>query len=153
MTTPKQQAQDKIIEELADLEHQQFSHIIDYIDDLNELEFNNKMAIWLEQLQTKYKNLSEKDKEKDRIWARKVMSIIQKALSQQKAEIIEITKKAKIIKDEFCKCGCSKKVHQPHQLDKNGGRCNNCIHCPIYTWKSFEFVDLSGLIKQIEDKT
>jgi ABC-type transport system involved in cytochrome bd biosynthesis fused ATPase/permease subunit len=125
MTTPKQQAQDKIIEELADLEHQQFSHIIDYIDDLNELEFNNKMAIWLEQLQTKYKNLSEKDKEKDRIWARKVMSIIQKALSQQKAEIIEITKKAKIIKDEFCKCGCSKKVHQPHQLDKNGGKNEN----------------------------
>ncbi|HEA65051.1 MAG TPA: hypothetical protein ENI02_02795 [Candidatus Aminicenantes bacterium] len=54
-------------------------------------------------------------------------------------------KDLKIIKDEICQCGCSKKAHMPHQLDKHGGKCMICIHCPIYTWKGFEFVDLEDV--------
>ena len=69
-----------------------------------------------------------------------------------KAEVSKAIKETKIIKDEFCQCGCSKKSHMPHQLDKHGGRCLICVNCPIYTWKSFEFVDLEELIKRLKLK-
>jgi len=65
-------------------------------------------------------------------------------------KICEMIGKIKIIKDEICQCGCSKKAHMPHQLDKHGGKCMICVHCPIYTWKGFEFVDLKELLSKIK---
>lgn len=38
--------------------------------------------------------------------------------------------------DEVCQCGHSKGYHQPHSLDKHGGKCENC-DCDCYTWKGF----------------
>lgn len=67
----------------------------------------------------------------------------------KRTEVGKVIDESKIIKDEICQCGCSKKAHMPHQLDKNGGRCGICVNCPIYTWKSFEFVDLKELKKEI----
>lgn len=59
--------------------------------------------------------------------------------------------KMKIIKDEFCQCGHSKKAHLPHQLDKNGGRCAICFKCDCYTWKGFEFVSEEELTQKIKE--
>ena len=55
----------------------------------------------------------------------------------------------KIIKDEICMCGHSKTSHLPHQLDKHGGKCMICVHCPIYTWKEFEFLNINEDIDKI----
>ena len=38
--------------------------------------------------------------------------------------------------DEICKCGHSKAYHQPHQIDKHGGKCEKC-KCELYTWAKF----------------
>lgn len=62
-----------LIEDLADLEHQQWSHWMNYFFSLSERERIIKEPIWRVQAQTKYQDLSEEDKEKDRIWARKVL--------------------------------------------------------------------------------
>jgi hypothetical protein len=68
---------------------------------------------------------------------------------QDREDVLKLIDKLKIIKDEFCQCGCSKKAHLPHQLDKNGGRCGICVHCDGYTWKGFEFIDLSELKSEL----
>jgi len=69
---------------------------------------------------------------------------------EREKEILEEIEKTKIIKDEFCICKHSKTSHLPTQLDKYGGRCMICVDCSIYTWKSFEFIDLKPLIAEIK---
>lgn len=75
----------------------------------------------------------------------KYSQALSKALRFQREDVLKKIDECKIIKDEFCQCGCSKKAHLPHQLDKNGGRCGICVHCDGYTWKGFEFVELETL--------
>ena len=61
------------IEMLADLEHQQWVHWTEYM--LNNLSDENRER-WKVQCQTDYKDLSEKEKESDRVWARKVIKLL-----------------------------------------------------------------------------
>jgi len=61
------------IEMLADLEHQQWKHWTEYM--LNNLSDEN-IERWKIQCQTDYKDLSEKEKESDRVWARKVIKLL-----------------------------------------------------------------------------
>ena len=64
----------ELIEELADIEHEQWGHwtrcfFVFYNAD------NRKR--WQQQSHTAYKNLSEDEKESDRVWARKVIQKIE----------------------------------------------------------------------------
>jgi len=70
-------------------------------------------------------------------------------VKEEQTAKVEKLKGLKIIKDEFCQCGCSKKAHLPHQLDKNGGRCGICFNCDGYTWKEFEFIDMNEIADKI----
>lgn len=65
-------------------------------------------------------------------------------------DVLILLEETKRKKDELCQCKHSKTSHLPHQLDKHGGKCMICVHCPIYTWESFEFVDLQELKNKIK---
>jgi len=65
---------DQVIEELADLEHKQWAHWTRYM--LRNLTPEN-IARWEVQIETPYSELSEKEKESDREWARKVLKIFE----------------------------------------------------------------------------
>lgn len=82
---------EKIIEELADLEHQQWSHLAKYLINLVEEDKSvyEKLEDWKELSHTDYKDLSKELKEKDRIWARKVLPIIQEALATCKDDFFK----------------------------------------------------------------
>jgi hypothetical protein len=64
----------ELLEKLADLEHQQWAHWTQYM--LNNFTEEN-IARWRRQIETPYDNLSEKEKESDRKWAKKVLSLIE----------------------------------------------------------------------------
>lgn len=60
-------------EKLADLEHQQWAHWTDYmLDNLTE----DNIKRWRKQCRTQYQDLTEKEKDSDRVWADKVMKTI-----------------------------------------------------------------------------
>lgn len=91
----------ELIEELADLEHQQWSHWEKYreekIDSL--LKINNLKELlhqkkeWIRLRETDYKDLTEKEKESDREWARKVLPIIKKREIKIVEDIKELLRK------------------------------------------------------------
>jgi hypothetical protein len=64
---------DELLEKLSDLEHIQWMSWTKYF-----LENNTPMnrARWRRQINTPYSELSEKEKESDREWARKVLELI-----------------------------------------------------------------------------
>lgn len=62
-----------MIEKLAELEHIQWSHWTKYM--LENLTPEN-IERWKRQIETSYADLSEKEKESDREWARKVIEIL-----------------------------------------------------------------------------
>lgn len=62
------------IEELADLEHKQWQHWTSYF--LRYHHCSNYRKRWKSQLKTDYKNLSETEKKSDRVWAEKVVKLI-----------------------------------------------------------------------------
>ena len=62
----------QIIEELADLEHQQWAHWTEYM--LNNLTDEN-IKRWKQQIKTPYSELTEKEKASDRGWAYKAAKI------------------------------------------------------------------------------
>ena len=69
----------ELIEKLATLEHEQWAHWTKYM--LAKLQrfpdtSNPDARKWWKQIRTPYKDLSEKEKESDRVWARKVLEII-----------------------------------------------------------------------------
>jgi len=68
----------KNLEKLADLEHKQWVHWTKYM--LENLTKEN-IARWKRQINTSYFKLSEKEKESDRVWARKVIKIINETTS------------------------------------------------------------------------
>ena len=64
---------DKHLEELAALEHEQWAHWTKYmLENLTDEDIER----WKKQIQTPYSELSEKEKESDRKWARKVFTLL-----------------------------------------------------------------------------
>lgn len=62
-----------LLEMLADLEHQQWAHWTEYmLDNLTE----ENIKHWKFQINNPYRHLTEKEKESDREWARKVLDIL-----------------------------------------------------------------------------
>ena len=72
MFEPNTRASDKLVEELAALEHLQWSHWTKYM--LENLTPEN-IERWKKQIETPYEELDEKEKESDRKWARKVLGV------------------------------------------------------------------------------
>lgn len=61
----------ELIEKIAEREHEQWAHWTEYmLDNLTE----ENIARWREQIKTSYSDLSEEEKESDRVWARIVVS-------------------------------------------------------------------------------
>jgi hypothetical protein len=60
-------------ERLAELEHDQWSHWTEYM--LNNLTPEN-IKRWRNQIKTPYSRLTEKEKASDRVWADKVIKIV-----------------------------------------------------------------------------
>ncbi len=69
----------KLLEKLAEHEHKQFSHWMSYM--LANLTPEN-IERWKEQIKTPYSELTEKEKESDRKWAREVKEIVSDHLSK-----------------------------------------------------------------------
>lgn len=65
----------QLIEDLAELEHKQWCHIIGFLQSLSSDELIKKIYVDYKFLMGDYKDLSEEEKEKDRIWARKVLRV------------------------------------------------------------------------------
>ena len=63
-------------EQLAALEHARWSHWIRYM-----VKHPEELDLWLEQASTKYCDLSEKEKDGDREWADKILSVLNLYLS------------------------------------------------------------------------
>lgn len=72
MFEPNTPSANKLLEELAALEHLQWAHWAKYM--LENLTPEN-IERWKKQIETPYEALDDKDKESDRVWARKSMSI------------------------------------------------------------------------------
>lgn len=62
------------VEILAEIEHEQWTHWTKYM--LDNLTFSN-IERWRNQIETKYADLSDKEKESDKVWARKVVSAVE----------------------------------------------------------------------------
>jgi hypothetical protein len=77
---------EQMIEDLAELEHQQWCHWTKYFLDSMENGFSD-FDKWRKQSKTKYKDLSEEDKEKDRKWARKVLSVMYESARKEAEKI------------------------------------------------------------------
>lgn len=76
-----------LVEVLAELEHEQWSHWINYqlkecavdLETMTEEECEearDKWEHWVDLAQAPYAKLSEKEKESDRVWARRVLATI-----------------------------------------------------------------------------
>jgi hypothetical protein len=87
--------EEKLIEELADVVHEQWSHWMKYMlskAKAIDVQFsfgNNGCAVlfehedyvrWIRQKETLYKDLSEKEKNSDKEWAKKYLSIFKNSL-------------------------------------------------------------------------
>lgn len=64
----------ELLERVADLEHQQWARWTKYM--LGHLTPEN-VERWKRQIKTSYADLSEKEKEKDRTWARKAIAEVE----------------------------------------------------------------------------
>jgi len=76
-------------EELAELEHEQWAHWTRYM--LDNLTHQNKIR-WAVQLATPYSQLSEKEKDSDRIWADKVLEIFKEKIQNVQRRLKEESK-------------------------------------------------------------
>lgn len=121
-----------LLEDLAALEHKQWAHWTEYmlnrIEGIEKANLNPKQQIedWRRQIKTKYQDLTEKEKDSDRVWARKTIEIILKhiavenpyyddvLLPRSSEEMKEI---AEIIKKELEK--------SKERLDKLNTNCKN----------------------------
>ena len=66
---------DELVEKLADFEHQQWTHWTRYM--LANFTFDN-LHRWENQCNMMYRDLSEKEKESDRYWARQALELLNK---------------------------------------------------------------------------
>lgn len=62
-----------VLERLAAMEHEQWAHWTEYM--LDNLTPEN-IARWRRQIETPYRDLSESEKESDRVWAKRVLSAL-----------------------------------------------------------------------------
>lgn len=75
------------VEELARLEHEQWAHWMEYLKSKSQpfgrqvAQSNEDWERWERQMNTPYKDLTEAEKESDRVWARKVLETL--GLSQK----------------------------------------------------------------------
>lgn len=76
--------QNILLESLADEEHRQWAHWVRFLASNGYLKKCDQGLKWLHQAMTDYKDLSEKDKEKDRKFARSTLQIFKEWLQQQK---------------------------------------------------------------------
>ena len=63
------------VEAVAAVEHEQWAHWAEYM--LDHLTPENK-ARWRRQIETEYADLSEAEKESDRVWARKAIEAMER---------------------------------------------------------------------------
>ena len=68
----------ELLERLSDLEHKQWVHWTEYM--MKSIHDEDKFIRWEKQIKIPYSKLSEEDKEKDRIWARKVLEELKQNL-------------------------------------------------------------------------
>jgi hypothetical protein len=69
---------EELVEELADIEHQQWAHWTKYmLDNLTD----ENIARWKKQIETPYEKLTEKEKDSDREWALKTLEIVDHRVS------------------------------------------------------------------------
>lgn len=81
-----------LLERLSDLEHQQWAHWTKYmLDNMTD----ENIARWKKQIDTEYENLSDKEKESDREWARKVMNIMDEFKDNSDDEVVKLLKEVK----------------------------------------------------------
>ncbi|WLA39746.1 hypothetical protein QNJ95_44105 [Bradyrhizobium elkanii] len=80
---------DNLVESLAAIEHERWSHWQRYMHGKATKQIDGSLLIppnlvrqWERQLQTRYADLSEKEKESDREQVRKYLPVIAEALSQ-----------------------------------------------------------------------
>jgi hypothetical protein len=87
-----------LLEKLAEVEHQQWSHWVQYEHSRNlYISRKQELAKWIRQSETPYDKLSETEKESDREWARKVLAIFHEELGKV-AQQIRLDKKRNIDK-------------------------------------------------------
>lgn len=67
-------SESNLLEKLAALEHEQWKHWTKHF--LKGKHTPNDLRRWLYQIDLSYDELPEEDKEKDRVWARKVLEIM-----------------------------------------------------------------------------
>jgi len=71
-------------EKLAELEHIQWSSwakdIIEFYEENGLKELEKRFRKWKKQIKTRYNDLSEKEKDLDRIWANKIIELIKKEI-------------------------------------------------------------------------
>jgi len=66
-----------LIEKLAELEHEQWCAWAESLIKDKTTKFSDeRIERWANLICTNYDNLTEKEKEQDRVWARKVLSIV-----------------------------------------------------------------------------
>jgi len=97
-----------LIEKIAELEHAQWVHWTTYF--LKNLTLENEQR-WRLQCMRYYKDLPEEQKESDRVWAKKVLSIIdQHYLDERKSGLVAVKE---------CPCGLKWGIVVP-----DGCQCN-----------------------------
>lgn len=79
------QTEKELLEELSKLEHDQWAHWTDYM--LNNLTPDN-ITKWVQQIDTPYQDLSDKEKKSDREWAEKALDIVEKKLPSEISDIL-----------------------------------------------------------------
>ena len=72
-------------EQLAELEHKQWSHWTKYMLE-NQRKIMNRIR-WKRQMRTPYTELTEEEKDLDRIWADKVLDLFEEHLKELQREI------------------------------------------------------------------
>lgn len=78
----------EILEKLAELEHEQWSHMAKTFLRVGNKPENRER--WARQIRSPYSKLSEEEKEHDRKWARKVIAVLKENIEQ--CENITITR-------------------------------------------------------------
>lgn len=78
---------DKILEKLADLEHKQWAHWAKYM--MTKIHDEDSFRRWERQIKTPYFKLSEEEKESDREWARKAISLTLAECQKQKEDFVK----------------------------------------------------------------
>lgn len=101
---PASNSFNEILEKLAELEHVQWAHWTQYMLDNSTPE---NIVRWRKQIATLYSELSKKEKESDREWARKVLALIVKSdkdvLTADELEVLALAlAKMSVYQPDFC---------------------------------------------------